>query len=103
MTSLSLTGKWQFRQAGTDEWLPAWVPGSVHTDLLALGRIPDPFVADNELRVQWIAECDWEYRLAFPVAPDRSAERPWRSLLAEGRVFLVCDGLTMVPSLSTGS
>ncbi len=52
MTSLSLTGKWQFRRAGTDECLPARVPGSVHTDLLALGRIPDPFVADNELRVQ---------------------------------------------------
>jgi beta-mannosidase len=93
MTSLSLAGKWQFRQAGTDEWLPARVPGSVHTDLLALGRIPDPFVADNELRVRWVAERDWEYRLTFPVAPDRSAERPGRSLLAEERVFLVCDGL----------
>ena len=80
----SLTGKWQFREAGTDEWLPAQVPGSVHTDLLALGRIPDPFVADNELRVQWVAERDWEYRLTFQATPD---------LPAEERVFLVCDGL----------
>jgi len=74
----------QFREAGTDEWLPVQVPGSVHTDLLALGRIPDPFVADNELRVQWVAERDWEYRLTFQVSPE---------LLAEERVFLVCDGL----------
>lgn len=92
MTSLSLTGKWQFRQAGTDEWLPAWVPGSVHTDLLALGRIPDPFVADNELRVQWVAERDWEYRLAFPVSPDRSAERPYGvPIFAKGANWIPAD------------
>jgi beta-mannosidase len=61
----SLAGKWQFRQEGTIEWLAAKVPGSVHTDLLASGRIPDPFVADNEKRVQWVAESDWEYRTSF--------------------------------------
>jgi len=32
----------------------ASVPGGVHTDLLALKRIPDPFVADNEHAVQWV-------------------------------------------------
>ncbi len=48
MNTQSLAGQWQFRQAGTDEWLPATVPGGVHTDLLALGTIPDPFVGDNE-------------------------------------------------------
>ena len=66
----SLTGAWQFRQAGTEEWLSASVPGGVHTDLLALGRIPDPFVADNEKRVQWVAESDWEYRYRFTCAPE---------------------------------
>lgn len=80
----SLTGAWQFCQADTEEWLPASVPGGVHTDLLALGRIPDPFVGDNERRVQWVAERDWEYRCTFEVAP---------RLLDEERVFLVCDGL----------
>ena len=62
MQNQSLTGAWQFRQAGTDEWLPATVPGGVHTDLLALGRIPDPFVGDNERRVAWVAKADWAYR-----------------------------------------
>ena len=66
----SLAGTWEFRQAGTDEWLPASVPGGVHTDLLALGRIPDPFVGDNEKRVQWVAEADWEYRHQFIAAPE---------------------------------
>ncbi len=84
MYTQPLTGPWQFRQAGTDDWLPGQVPGGVHTDLLALGRIPDPFVADNEKRVQWIAERDWEYRRTF------NADA---ALLAEAKVFLVCDGL----------
>jgi beta-mannosidase len=84
MYTQSLTGAWQFRQVGTDDWLPGQVPGGVHTDLLALGRIPDPFVQDNEKRVQWVAERDWEYRRAF---------RADAALLAEEKVFLVCDGL----------
>jgi len=84
MHTQSLNDNWQFREAGTDEWLPAQAPGSVHTDLLALERIPDPFVGDNERRVQWVAERDWEYRCTFEVAP---------RLLDEERVFLVCDGL----------
>ena len=79
MHTQSLNDNWQFREAGTDEWLPAQVPGSVHTDLLALERIPDPFVGDNERRVQWVAERDWEYRCTFEVAP---------RLLDEERVFL---------------
>ncbi len=80
----SLTGKWHFRQAGEEEWLPATVPGGVHTDLLALGRIPDPFVGDNEKHVQWVAEADWDYRYQFAAAPE---------ILDQPHVWLVCDGL----------
>jgi beta-mannosidase len=42
--------------------VPAEVPGCVHTDLLAAGLIPDPFVDANELAVAWVADADWEYR-----------------------------------------
>ncbi|PKN94106.1 MAG: beta-mannosidase [Chloroflexi bacterium HGW-Chloroflexi-6] len=84
MEKMTLTGAWQFRQAGTEEWLPASVPGGVHTDLMALGKIPDPFVADNELKVMWVAETDWEYRRTFTVTP---------ALLAADNLLLVCDGL----------
>ena len=84
MNMIPLTGKWQFQQAGTEEWLPANVPGGVHTDLLACGRIPDPFAADNEKRVQWVAESDWVYRTGFACPQE---------LLSEEKVFLVCDGL----------
>ena len=96
----SLSGTWQFREAslehghsqGQGEWSPAQVPGCVHTDLLALGRIPDPFIADNELRVLWVAESDWEYRLVFQVPPASSTALA-AGLVDEERVFLVCDGL----------
>ena len=92
----SLTGAWQFRQAGApqrgdDEWLPATVPGGAHTDLLALGRIPDPFVGDNERRVAWVAEADWEYRHQFAVTPE---------LLRQPHIWLVCDGLDTLATVT---
>ncbi|PZF80804.1 glycoside hydrolase family 2 protein [Jiangella anatolica] len=42
--------------------VPATVPGTVHTDLLAAGLIDDPYVDDNELRQAWIGGADWTYR-----------------------------------------
>lgn len=87
----SLSGQWTFRQQGADEWLPATVPGGVHTDLLALGKIPDPFVADYEKQVQWVAETDWEHCTTFQAAPE---------LLKEARQYLVCDGLDTLAEVS---
>lgn len=91
MFNQSLSGSWSFRQRNTQEWLPASVPGGVHTDLLALGKIPDPFVGDNEKKVQWITDSDWEYRRTFTSAPEA---------LAEARQFLVCDGLDTLAEVS---
>lgn len=45
--------------------VPATVPGSVHTDLLAAGLIPDPYLDSNEGLLAWIGACDWEYRTTF--------------------------------------
>jgi beta-mannosidase len=87
----SLTGAWKFRQTGTEEWSPASIPGGVHTDLLALGRIPDPFVGDNEKRVQWVAESDWEYRYQFSATPE---------FLSQPHIWLVCDGLDTLATVS---
>ncbi len=84
MKNLSLTGSWLFRQAGTQDWRPANVPGGVHTDLMALSLIPDPFVGDNEKAVQWVAEKDWEYKRQFSVSTD---------LMQTPQIDLVCDGL----------
>ena len=56
---------WKFHQIGIDTWMPAKVPGSVHADLFYNRIISDPFFADNEKKVQWIENEDWEYRTEF--------------------------------------
>ena len=48
-------------------WLPAQVPGSAHSALLAAGRIPDPFYGRNETDVKWVGERTWAWRLSFQV------------------------------------
>jgi beta-mannosidase len=59
-------GPWSFRAPkgppGFRDWMPAVVPGVVHTDLLRDGKIPDPFYGTNEKALQWIEGTDWEYR-----------------------------------------
>jgi beta-mannosidase len=52
--------------------VPATVPGSVHTDLLAAGLIPDPYLDDNESLLAWIGLCDWRYSLDFEWKNDGS-------------------------------
>ncbi len=81
---LKLDGDWQLSQAGKNDWIPAIVPGGAYTDLLAAGKIPDPFYRDNEKSVQWVGDSDWIYRRAFDVSAD---------VLKNDRVLLRCEGL----------
>ena len=62
MVKKELNENWTFNQVGKNEWLPATVPGTVHTDLMANGKIEDPFYRLNEHDVQWIDKVDWEYK-----------------------------------------
>lgn len=73
----SLHEGWTVRAAGgpvpaavSGRSVPATVPGCVHTDLLAAGLIPDPYLDDHEHLVAWIGRCDWEYRTTFAWSPD---------------------------------
>ncbi len=77
----TLTGEWHFRQTGSGEWPPAQVPGSVHVDLLSAGQIPDPFVADKQKQVMWVAERDWAYRRTFTV--DAAVDPDWLAWVKE--------------------
>lgn len=45
--------------------IKAYVPGTVHTDLLKNNLIDDPFYSDNEEELQWISESDWIYWTTF--------------------------------------
>jgi beta-mannosidase len=67
-----------------EPWLPATVPGTVHTDLLANGTIGDPFWRLNEKDQQWIERESWEYRTTLSLGPET---------LARGQAELVFDGL----------
>src|SRR5438477_4333857 len=61
---------WQFRKAGDTNWYDATIPSCVHTDLLANKLIPDPFYRDNESKVQWVENEDWEYQTFFDCDKD---------------------------------
>ncbi|MFV2119040.1 glycoside hydrolase family 2 protein [Streptomyces sp. Act-28] len=67
-----LTEGWSLRHG--DALLDARVPGCVHTDLLAAGVIPDPFVGLNETEVAWVGRQEWTYtaRLAHDSAHERT-------------------------------
>ncbi len=89
-SSLPLDHGWEFRQHVSGEsnpapeWRPATVPGDVHLDLLANKLIPEPFYRDNEAKLQWIQNADWEYRTSIDAAP---------ALLARRHIDLVFEGL----------
>ncbi len=61
---------WTFSQSGNDDWKPATVPGTVHTDLMENNVIEDPFYRLNEHDVQWIDKENWEYKTVFTVGDD---------------------------------
>lgn len=62
---LTLNQGWKFARSGTDEWMPATVPGTVHQDLLDRHLLPNPFWGMNEEKIQWVENEDWEYKTTF--------------------------------------
>jgi beta-mannosidase len=95
MKTLDLGGAWKFRgidrsgrlgarQRKALRWRDASVPGTVHTDLMACGLIPDPFYRKQENDVQWVDGVAWEYRKEFTVP---------RAFLEERAIDLVAGGL----------
>src|ERR1035437_4945855 len=57
-------------------WYKASVPGTVHTDLLNNKLIPDPFYSDNERKLQWIGEMEWDYRKTFDLPKSFDLTKP---------------------------
>ncbi len=75
---------WMFRQADSNKWYPAKVPGCIHTDLLDNALIKDPFYRTNEKDLQWIDKVDWEYETVINLDD---------SFLKYENIDIVCDGL----------
>ncbi len=64
-------------------WLPAAVPGDVHTSLAAAGRLDPPFYHMNVEKCQWVERREWWYRTTF-TGPNLSGT---------DRQLLIFDGL----------
>ncbi|MDM8085044.1 glycoside hydrolase family 2 protein [Cellulomonas cellasea] len=64
----------------------AEIPGSTHTDLLAAGLIPDPYLDQNETALAWMHRADWRYSRELALEPAAAGER----------VDLVFEGLDTV-------
>ncbi|MBN2522354.1 MAG: glycoside hydrolase family 2 protein [Bacteroidales bacterium] len=64
-TIINLNKDWNFQMKGDTSWLPAEVPGCVHTDLIYNKKINDPFYRNNEKDLQWIDKEDWIYSCNF--------------------------------------
>lgn len=85
-----IDSNWEFSQAGTDNWMTANVPGTVHNDLMDNGVINDPHYRMNEDKIQWIEGEAWEYRTTFEVQAD---------MLAHNNVILDFKGLDTYASI----
>ena len=74
---------WEFSQSGTEKWMPATVPGTVHQDLISHELLPNPFYGMNEKKIQWVENEDWEYRTSFIVSEEQ-LNRDGIQLIFEG-------------------
>ncbi|GMA95619.1 hypothetical protein GCM10025881_24430 [Pseudolysinimonas kribbensis] len=59
--------------------IPATVPGTVHTDLLAAGLIADPYLGTNEKLQEWIGSTSWRYTTSFDAPAGTPSGSTWCS------------------------
>lgn len=69
--------------------IPATVPGTVHTDLLAASLIPDPYIDRSEITLDWIGRTAWQY--------ERTLEH---SAIEGERVLLAFEGLDTIATVT---
>ncbi len=86
MSSINLNGIWTLRllegsdpeakvfrsgdgrlPAKVQTALPAAVPGDNLSALVNAGAVPDPYVGENELELQWIGRSDWVFERDFDI------------------------------------
>ena len=88
---VNLGGAWRMREADSQTWHSAHVPGSVYADLMADGTMPDPFWRENELDAFERMKKDYVYQRTFTVS---------EAQLAHAHVELVCEGLDTLAHVS---
>lgn len=88
---VNLGGAWRMREADSETWHSAHVPGSVYADLMADGTMPNPFWRENELDAFERMKKDYVYQRTFTVS---------EAQLAHAHVELVCEGLDTLAHVS---
>lgn len=88
---VNLGGAWRMREADSQTWHSAHVPGSVYADLMADGTMPDPFWRENEPDAFERMKKDYVYQRTFTVT---------EAQLAHAHVELVCEGLDTLAHVS---
>lgn len=88
---VNLGGAWRMREADSETWHSAHVPGSVYADLMADGTMPDPFWRENELDAFERMKKDYVYQRTFTMS---------EAQLAHAHVELVCEGLDTLAHVS---
>jgi len=96
MKMLDLNGEWELQYCNIGEgkagafsedssgWISATVPGDVHLDLMAAGKMEEPLYGLNAKKCEWVEEKEFWYRKIFYVSKDD---------LSADRIELCFDGL----------
>ena len=84
MITVSLDKNWIMKDKSWDEYLPAFVPGDLYSDLLRNQIIEDPYYRDNELETLKLSGREYEYKTVFQAGAD---------LCEKDRVLLRFEGI----------
>lgn len=77
---------WSYRKHGESQWTKGRQTETteIFADLLANKTIPDPFIDDDEKKVQWVGEEDWDYQVTFDVEESTKTSFNTHRLVFEG-------------------
>ncbi|CAH1246434.1 MANBA [Branchiostoma lanceolatum] len=87
---IDLNGEWNVENNKGDIKIRGKVPGCVHTDLMAAGKIGDPYYRFNDVEYRWIAKENWTYSREFDVPG---------GMLDFNELLLLCEGLDTVATI----
>ncbi len=84
MNRVNLQDGWRFAEAGSTEWTPVSVPGTVLSGLLEAGKMEDPYYRENEYAARELLTKDYVFETDFSVSDE---------VLNKKHCVLVCEGL----------
>ena len=89
---VKLHENWMVSSTDGKQSYPATVPGNIFSDLMDNEIIEDPFVGENEYKVQWVSDSVWVYKSTFTLP---------NTVLDKEHITLNFDGLDTIIHLSS--